>query len=68
MWGIGRGSGSGFFILLFVLTITFCLVSTGIFKANINIGMMAYHLSWKYAVSSTANPPASKILLPNTSS
>ncbi len=35
MWGIGRDSGSGFFILLFVLTIPFGLVSAGIFKANI---------------------------------
>jgi hypothetical protein len=31
-----------FFVVLFVLTITFCLVSTGIFKANTTIGMAAY--------------------------
>ena len=43
MWGIGSiGSSSGFLVLLFVLTITFCLVSAGIFKANISIGMAAY--------------------------
>jgi hypothetical protein len=42
MWGIGRDSGGSFFILLFVLTITLCLVSAGIFKANISIGMAAY--------------------------
>jgi hypothetical protein len=42
MWGIGRGNGSdSFLVLLFVLTITFCLVSASIFKANTGIGMMA---------------------------
>ncbi len=39
--GVGKGSGSTFLILLFVLTITFCLVSAGIFKANTTIGMNA---------------------------
>ncbi len=41
MWGIGRGSGSTFFVVFFVLTITFCLVSAGIFKANTTIGINA---------------------------
>jgi hypothetical protein len=35
-------SGSSFLIVFFVLTITFCLVSAGIFKANTTIGMAAY--------------------------
>jgi hypothetical protein len=42
MWGIGRDSNSSFLVLSFVLTITFCLASAGIFKANISIGMAAY--------------------------
>jgi hypothetical protein len=33
---------SSFLIVFFVLTITFCLVSAGIFKANTSIGMAAY--------------------------
>jgi hypothetical protein len=39
-----RGSriGSSFLAVFFVLTITFCLVSAGIFKANTSIGMAAY--------------------------
>jgi hypothetical protein len=41
MWGIGRGSDSTFLIVFFVLAITFCLVSAGIFKANTTIGMDA---------------------------
>jgi hypothetical protein len=42
MWGIGRCSGSGFIVVFFILTITFCLVSAGIFKANTAITMDAY--------------------------
>ena len=38
----GSGSVSSILIVFFVLTITFCLVSTGIFKANTSIGMAAY--------------------------
>ena len=34
-------SGSTFLVVFFVLTITFCLVSAGIFKANTSIGMNA---------------------------
>ena len=42
MWGISRGSyNSTLLVLFFVLTITFCLVSAGIFKANTSIGMNA---------------------------
>jgi hypothetical protein len=37
----GVGSGS-FLVVFFVLTITFCLISGGIFKANTTIGMAAY--------------------------
>ena len=40
--GIGKGSGSTLLVVFFVLTITFCLVSAGIFKANTTIGMAAY--------------------------
>jgi hypothetical protein len=41
MWGSTRIDGGGSFILLlFVLTITFCLVSAGIFKANTTIDMV----------------------------
>ena len=43
MWGDSCIiSGSKFLAVFFVLTITFCLVSGGIFKANTSIGMAAY--------------------------
>jgi hypothetical protein len=38
----GVGSGRSFLVVFFVLAITFCLVSGGIFKANTTIGMAAY--------------------------
>jgi hypothetical protein len=36
------GSGNSFLVILFVLTLTFCLVSTGIFRTNTTISMAAY--------------------------
>jgi hypothetical protein len=36
---ISSGNVNGLLTVFFVLTITFCLVSAGIFKANTNIGM-----------------------------
>jgi hypothetical protein len=42
MRGISRSSNRGFIVVLLVLTITFCLVSAGIFKANTSISMAAY--------------------------
>jgi len=38
----GSGSVSSILIVFFVLTITFCLISAGIFKADTSIGMVAY--------------------------
>ena len=35
------GSVSSFILVFFILTITFCLVSAGIFKVNTTIGMNA---------------------------
>jgi hypothetical protein len=40
--GSGSGSSSSFLLVFFVLTITFSLMSAGIFKANSSIGMIAY--------------------------
>lgn len=44
MWGRSNSiiSGSGFLTIFVVLTITFCLVYAGIFKANTTIDMVAY--------------------------
>jgi succinate-acetate transporter protein len=49
----GRGSNKSctFFITFFVLTLTFCLVSAGIFKTNTTIGMVAAYAT-KYKGSS----------------
>ena len=40
--GIGKDSGSTLLVVFFVLAITFCLVSAGIFKANTTIITDAY--------------------------
>jgi hypothetical protein len=46
MWGRSSGgttiSRSSFLAIFFVVTITFCLVSAGIFKTNTSISMAAY--------------------------
>jgi hypothetical protein len=49
------GNASGLLTVFFVLNITFCLVSAGIFKANTNIGMrVAYAKKSKDSSEETA--------------
>ncbi len=55
--GSGSGSVSSILIVFFVLTITFCLVSAGIFKANTSMGMAAYAKKSNHHVLLHVNQP-----------